>query len=64
MFYLSAVNRAAVLLAAMLGMAALNGLLRMPDVNMPVFAFTFLSSALLADIVHRGRELALACLKP
>lgn len=62
MFYVSAVNRSAVLLAAMLGMAALNGFLRMPDVNMPVFAFTFLSSALLADITPFARRMNIALL--
>ncbi|MBR7105202.1 MAG: hypothetical protein IKC65_09665 [Lentisphaeria bacterium] len=50
MLSLSAFKRAGVLLCALLLMAAVWGLIRIPGANMLIVVFTFLTSALLADI--------------
>ncbi|MBO5667953.1 MAG: hypothetical protein J6S43_02390 [Lentisphaeria bacterium] len=54
---LSAFNRAAVLLAAILFMSAVWGLGHIPDANLQMIVFTSLVSALLADIGPFGSRL-------
>ena len=58
----SAVNRTAILLTAMLMMAALWGLGRIPEANLLMVVFTFLSSAVLCDISSFNERLRMALL--
>ena len=60
MVSISAVNRTAILLTAMVLMAALWGLGRIPEANLLMVVFTFLSSAVLCDIESFDERLRMA----